>query len=123
MLDDVAQAPFSIATGLSDNPGDNANVLRMVQLDDQPLEALGTFTITEYYGSTVGKLGLDSAMASDMYQTQELLVKQLENQRSSVSGVSLDEELLNMQKYQQMLQAATRYIQYVNDAVDVVMQM
>ena len=120
---DLESNPSLIATGLSPNSGDNTNVLRMIALEDHSLEGLGSSSITDYYAETVGHLGLESAWARDMHEIQEVLLANLENQRASVSGVSIDEELLNLQKYQQMLEAAVRYLQVLDESMDIIMNM
>jgi flagellar hook-associated protein 1 FlgK len=79
--------------------------------------------VVTYYSSLIGKLGLDKQWSDDMYQAQELLMANLENQRASVSGVSIDEELLNLDKYQQMLDAATRYLTVINEVTDSIMSL
>jgi flagellar hook-associated protein 1 FlgK len=47
-------------------------------------------------------------------------LQQLKMQRESISGVSLDEEMLNMVKYQQAYNAAARVMSVMNDLIDTV---
>ena len=44
----------------------------------------------------------------------------MQNQQSSVSGVSLDEELTNMMQYQRSYQAASRIIDTMNSLLDTI---
>lgn len=120
---DIEDNPGLIAAGLSTAAGDNANVLRMGNLMDDALSGLGSKTITQYYSNTVGQLGLDKRWADDMYEIQELVVAELENERASISGVSIDEELLNLEMYQQMLEAATQYLQVIYETSQIVMSL
>ena len=53
-------------------------------------------------------------------ETQNQLMKQLEEMRQSVSGVSVDEELSNMIKYQHGYAAAARFITTVNQMLDTI---
>ena len=46
------------------------------------------------------------------------MVQQVDHRRQSVSGVSIDEELTNMVRYQQAYNAAARYVSAVNDLLN-----
>ncbi|MFH2002626.1 MAG: flagellar hook-associated protein FlgK [Planctomycetota bacterium] len=120
---DVVDNPGLIAAGLSPSEGDNSNVLRMGNLMDTSLTGLGSKTIIQHYSNTVGQLGLDKRWADDMFEIQELVVAGLENERASISGVSIDEELLNLEQYQQMLEAATQYLQIIYETSRIVMSL
>jgi len=121
--DAVIDDPSLISAALSANEGDNANVMRLAGLETKSISGLGSVSITGYYSAVVGKLGLDNAWAADMFEVQEILMTNLENQRASVSGVSIDEELLNMEKYQQVLEAAVRYLQVIDESTQIIMNM
>ncbi len=51
------------------------------------------------------------------------MVTQLENYRESVAGVSLDEEMINLVKYQHAYEAAARVINTVDEMLDTVLNM
>ena len=51
---------------------------------------------------------------------RSVLLKELENKRQSISGVSLDEELTNMIRFQHAYNAAARYITSIDEALDIV---
>ena len=55
-----------------------------------------------------------------MVINQEVLLSQLESKKQSISGVSLDEELTNMIKYQHAYNAASRFITTIDEAIDVI---
>jgi flagellar hook-associated protein 1 FlgK len=55
-----------------------------------------------------------------MLETQNLVMKQLNAMRQSVSGVNMDEELANMLKYQHGYEAAARFINTVNSMLDTI---
>jgi flagellar hook-associated protein 1 FlgK len=50
-------------------------------------------------------------------ENQELMVEQIENQRTQLLGVSSDEELSNMIKYQQAYNAAARVFTVVDEMI------
>lgn len=77
-----------------------------------------TGTIDDFYRSQLGKLGVDSQEASRMVDNQELLVDQLDNKRLSLSGVSLDEEMTNMVRFQHAYNAAARVVTVMDEMLD-----
>jgi flagellar hook-associated protein 1 FlgK len=80
----------------------------------------GTATINEYYNSIVGQIGVESSKANNLKENYQILVEQLENARQSVQGVSLDEEMAQMIKYQHAFDAAARVITTMDQALDTV---
>ena len=82
----------------------------------------GRTTLNGYYASVVGTIGMRSMEATEVTETQSLLVLSLENQRQSVMGTSLDEELANMIKFQHAYEAAARVITTMDQAIGTVIQ-
>lgn len=58
-----------------------------------------------------------------MYEFEQLAVEQKDNERQTVIGVSSDEELEHMIMYQNAYNAASRYINVVNDLLDTLLSM
>lgn len=77
-------------------------------LEDSPINGSGT--ISEYYNAMVGQLGVKEQEAIRQISNKESLVNQVENSRQSVSGVSLDEEMANLIKFQSAYNSAARMI-------------
>ena len=80
----------------------------------------GTTTINDYYTSLIGKVGVEAREASSFNANYELLLSQIDNQRQSIQGVNLDEEVTNMVKYQHALDAASRVITTMDEALDTI---
>lgn len=82
--------------------------------------ALSTATsIGDYYsGAIIAVLGVDVQQAERMTASEDVLVNQISNQRDSVSGVSLDEEMTNLVKFQKSYAAAARMITIMDDMLD-----
>ncbi len=119
----IAAARIDAASGAI-SAGDNRNALALadVQHDTcgivQWTFARGraatatefTSTLEGFHGRMVGSMGLQ---ALRFYQSQEsagLMVNSLQQQRDSVSAVSLDEEMINLIKYQQAYTAASKLL-------------
>ncbi len=77
-------------------------------------------TYDDYYSGIVGNVGVDSREVIRSLENRELLVEQLRNKRESVSGVSLDEEMTNMIKFQHAYTAAARVINTMDEMLDLI---
>ncbi len=79
-----------------------------------------TVTIDDYWRALAADVGVKSQEAQRMVNNQEVLLGQLENKRQEVSGVSLDEEMTNMIKFQQGYNAAARFITAIDEALNTI---
>lgn len=104
----------NIAAAQSINPGDNRNALAIADLANQKILSGKTETFTEYYASLQFAIGNDTKTAQLAAETQTGLMTQLQNQRDSASAVSLDDEAINMLKYQRAYQAAAKFISVID---------
>jgi flagellar hook-associated protein 1 FlgK len=91
-------------------PGSNTNVLALVALQSQSLAALGSTTISTYYGTSASTVGSSAQLNASNLKAQETVQNQLDIIRGQTSGVSTDEELTNMIKFQRAYQAAARLV-------------
>ena len=109
-----------IAAGLNGEMGDNSNALNIAALRDSLTMKGGQATFGEFYSSVVGRIGIKSQEAQNVQQNQLALLSQIENARQSLSGVSLDEEMANMMKFQHAYEAAARVISVMDSAMDTI---
>lgn len=78
-------------------------------------------TVDAYYKDIISELGTKTQEANRTADTQrEKILKDLENQRLSVSGVSLDEEMTNLIQFQHAYQANAKMISTIDELLDVV---
>jgi len=75
-------------------------------------------TFEEFYRSAIGAIGVQSQEAQRQQTNQKILVEQVDSRRQSVSGVSIDEEMANMMKYQHAYNAAARTMNTFDDMLD-----
>jgi flagellar hook-associated protein 1 FlgK len=114
----------NIATGLLPNrPGDNRVALAISKVSQEKLLKDGTSTIEEEYFKIIGDLGIQVGQAEfEREQTQGLL-KQAEQIREKISGVSLDEETTNLMKYQRSYQASAKTIKEAEKAFNSILNL
>ncbi|RMF93479.1 MAG: flagellar hook-associated protein FlgK [Candidatus Schekmanbacteria bacterium] len=112
-----------IAAGLTSNPGDNENALQMGELQFSPILDSGSSTFEEYYGNILSDLGNDVLLSTDEYNTQEGLITALKERIESKSGVSLDEELSNLLKFQHSYQASAKLITVADELLDTLVNL
>ena len=99
--------------------GDNTNALAIVRLKNKLTMSNGVASFDDFYMSTIGQLGVQGQETHQMVENRGYLIEQLINQRESVSGVSLDEEMTNMIKYQHAYSAAARVITAMDEMLEV----
>lgn len=117
--------PSSVAAGFGVNGrpanlgnGDAALAVASIRNTEVMVGKQGTFD--DYFADAVGRVGLLGEQSGRMLETQNLVMKQLNAMRQSVSGVNMDEELANMLKYQHGYEAAARFINTVNSMLDTI---
>ncbi|QYR22108.1 flagellar hook-associated protein FlgK [Paenibacillus sp. sptzw28] len=75
-------------------------------------------TIDDYFQSIVGQMGVQASDVSRKLDNQQNMVAQVDGQRQSVSGVSLDEEMSDLVKFQHAYSAAARFMTTVDEMLD-----
>lgn len=73
------------------------------------------YNYEDFYAAMVGQVATTGSIYHSMVAAQDVAVKQLDDGRQAVAGVSSNEELQNMIKYQNAYNAASRYITTCND--------
>jgi flagellar hook-associated protein 1 FlgK len=118
---DVQNDIRKIAAGQTPLPGDNANGLAIAELRHSKL--IEGSTLGDFYTALVSDIGLDMQDTTTLAEHHELLLNEAENQRESLSGVSLEEEQLDLIRFQQAFQAAARLIQVADEMTDIVVNL
>lgn len=106
------------AAQLGGGPGDGRNAQLIADLRDQKFSTLGNDTFTGYFSQIVFEAGLNARQVRDALASQNRIVSQLEQQRESVSGISLDEEAANLLQFQRAYQANTRFLRVVDSLLE-----
>lgn len=104
----------------SNGVGDGSNTLELSNLKYGKIFNKATTTFDGFFGTTVAKAGSETGVAKGRGEDQELFIDNLKNLRQSISGVSLDEEMINMIKLQHGYQAAARIAAALNQMIQAV---
>ncbi len=118
--DPSAIAAAATAAGV---PGDNSNAIALAQLGNQLTMTSGTESFTGFLASTLAGLGQDTSAAISGEARTSLELQASLDVRDSVSGVSLEEEALDLLRFQDAYQAAMRVMQTANEMLDELMQL
>lgn len=131
----VLQDPYLIAaaridTNLVTNPnynvnaiGDNTNMQLVLDSRKSPYGGLGNCNPESFLSAIVGDIGLKTSSANTDSKNQLQVLTQVKNQLSSATGVSMDEEVIDLSKYQRAYQASARIFSVCNDLLDVLVNL
>ncbi len=124
VLNQELDNPDKIA--ISDNyfevPGNNKIALEIAQLQHQQV-VNGRFTYNEFYTSLVSRVGSASHTAQSRQSQSKMVLEQLNIREESVSGVSIDEEMTNLIKFQQSYQATARMVTTIDELMQILNDM
>ncbi|MBW2099632.1 MAG: flagellar hook-associated protein FlgK [Deltaproteobacteria bacterium] len=112
---------IAAAGSLAGVPGDNSNAIAIANLQNGLTMSGATFD--DYYNSLVSDVGSSTQEAAINFDHQSAMADQLDNYRESVSGVSLDEEMVNLVKFQHAYEAAAKLISTVDEMLETVISM
>lgn len=104
-------------------PGNNDNALLMAGVQNKSVTALGSTTLQGFYSRLTGNIGAQSATASRNADVETAIKTQLTNLREETSGVSLDEEMSNIIKFQRAFEASSRIITMADELTQTILGM
>ncbi len=121
-----------VAAGVTSLRGDGAMANNIADLQylnrvgggwDPTNATSGTYTFGDYFSSIVGGIGSSALQARSGRALQEAVSNQLSNLREQVSGVSLDEEMINLVKFQHAYGGAAKVITTVDEMLQTLLNM
>lgn len=121
----AAQDPtFDLITGEQMNFGDSRIAMAIANLKHDYNTGVGMpisdATVDDFWRSVCANIGVRSQESVRMLDNQIVLLSELTNKKEAVSGVNLDEEVINMIKFQHAYNAASRFITTMDEAIDVI---
>ena len=113
--------PNQIAASSDGTQGDNGNATAMADLQNQPV--VSEQTPGSYYSNLIDQVGNTISNSNSQQEAIGLVLQQLTNQQSAISGVSLDEEAANLVLYQRAYEASARVISVIDELTSTVINM
>jgi flagellar hook-associated protein 1 FlgK len=104
-------------------PGDGTNALAISGLKYGNLMSGNTMTVNEFYSTLISRMGDDVNSVSESASIYRNYNTNLENQRQSLSGVSLDEEMTELIKYQHAFEANIKVMKVQDEILESIIDM
>lgn len=123
--EDLVATPDNLVVGRMQNGTfvENGTALGMADLLDTTANELGGRSISTFWRDKVAAIGTRSAGAAADAAAASDVRSSLENQRAAVSGVSTDEEALNLMAFQRQYQGAARLISVADEMFQTLFQL
>lgn len=121
---DLQEDPSKLQlSGASGSAGNNQVAVRLAQLAEKKIPELGNQSLSSRYNSVVSELGQELASVNSRSDDQKAVQRMLLVHRDSISGVSLDEEMSDLMKFQKAYEASARLINVVDEMLDTVLSL
>lgn len=108
LSNEVLSSPANIMTSVTGLAGDGGLALSISGLKNATM--MGGKTLSNYHKENMAALGQQITYHQGARDTQTAIATQIENQQQAISGVSLDDEMANMLRFQRSYQAAARML-------------
>jgi len=123
----VSDNPEYIAAAKIENdgsfaPGDGRNAQEIANLQDNSIDELGD-TLNGYLSSLVGEIGIKARGTYRNHDFHNSLLSSLKERRESIQGVSLDEEMANLIKFQRAYEACIKIMQVSDEMFEDLLQI
>ena len=115
----IAKDPNKVVTYSSGTLGvENTDVLKKLVGLKTDTSMFKQGSPASFFQTMVAEIGVNTSSASNLSKNQEDIVKSINNQRLSVSGVDIDEEALNLVKYQNCYNLSAKVISVMDEVLD-----
>lgn len=112
---DVARVAAAAAPGVV---GDGSVALGIAGLKDALTMGGGKVSFGGFYEQVVADIGTNARQAAHMVQVHEASLQQYSNNKDSISGVAIDEEMVSLMRYQRAYEAAARLTTVIDEMLD-----
>lgn len=107
---------LAVAGGSDAEKGDNENLLKMLEIQNEKL--IGDSTLTEAYASLVGTIGDRARAVKSEASSAERVLHDHFEEKQDIAGVNLDEETINMNMYMQYYNANAQILKTATTLFD-----
>ena len=100
--------------------GNGLNALSLSAMGDVSLTALSDANLSEFHRSTIGALGAGTRQAANGADNQDDLISLVGAAKESISGVNIDEETVDLLRFELAFQGAARVMTTIDELLDMV---
>lgn len=119
----VVDDPNLLAAGSGHVAGSNDTALGLADLANVQFTELGGRSMREFWQHSVNALAVQAAASNTAVNASRLVRESLAAQIQAVSGVSLDEETINLLMFQRQFQAAARFIRVIDEMLQTLLSI
>lgn len=120
----VLSDPRNIAaSSVAGYEGNNEIATRIAELSKAKIPELDNQTFTENYTSIINSIAQEKVMSDNSITSNDLVVQNLKTQKASYSGVSIDEEMTNVMRYQRSYEAASKLVKIAEELLQAILNM
>ena len=112
-----------VAVAAGHVPGSNGTALALVDLQNVQVTGLNGQSLREFWVDSVASLAVRTGAANGAAESSQLVRQSLAAQIQAVSGVSLDEESINLLMFQRQFQAAARFIAVIDEVLQTLLSI
>ncbi len=116
--EDIAGDPSRISSSATGAGSDTSILVGLLDVKEQAHDELSGSSLGQYYGDIIADLGFQTASTREALIASDAVMQSLETRRASVSGVDVDEELVDLVAFEQAFQAASRFIGVITQLND-----
>lgn len=117
----ILNDPYKIAVSSDGSSGNGDLALSIYEISNK--KVINNLSISEAYSTLISGIGNHKQSADKMAATDKLVLEQLELQKASYSGVSIDEEMANVIKFQRSYDASAKLIRVADEMLDTLINM
>ena len=111
------------ASGIAGESGNNTVAQAIASLNQKTHAGLGSVSFSNKQAATIAALGQELATAESELADQKTISQFVRNQRDSISGVSVDEEMTNLIMFQKAFQASAKLISMTDEMLATIIEM
>lgn len=117
----ISGNPLKIAASGDGTSGNSTIAVQIAELSGKAL--ISGSTLNDFYSSLISEIGSKKSLAEQSTDSTDLVLQQLQTQKQSYSGVSVDEEMTNIIKYQKAYEASAKMIKVADDLLQTILNM
>ena len=112
-----------LAAAVNGQAGDNTNARRIAELERKSIQGLNGGTLKDSYAAIIDGVAVSAAGSRTSAEAAQTVSQTLLAQREALSGVSLDEEAINLMRQQRAFQGAARVVAAIDELMKTLLSL